>query len=121
MTGGKTWWMAAALGLAAASARADPIVLTPAASIEIVAPSAGGLRREVSENVALGPGGETRVFYEFAIQALRSTRSPIVFSIFQRLDEFSECVAEHFDVDHATFQVEPAGHQAHEDLGPAHA
>lgn len=37
------------------------------------------------------------------------------------LDEFSECVAEHFDVEHATFQVEPAGHQAHEDLGPAHA
>lgn len=37
------------------------------------------------------------------------------------LDEFSACVAEHFDVEHATFQVEPAGHQAHEDLGPAHA
>jgi cobalt-zinc-cadmium efflux system protein len=37
------------------------------------------------------------------------------------LDEFSDCVAEHFAVEHATFQVEPAGHQAHEDLGPAHA
>ena len=37
------------------------------------------------------------------------------------LDEFSGCVAEHFDVEHATFQVEPAGHQSHEDLGPAHA
>ena len=37
------------------------------------------------------------------------------------LDEFSACVAEHFAVDHATFQVEPAGHQDHENLGPAHA
>jgi cobalt-zinc-cadmium efflux system protein len=37
------------------------------------------------------------------------------------LDEFSGCVAEHFAVEHATFQIEPAGHQAHEDLGPAHA
>lgn len=36
------------------------------------------------------------------------------------LDEFSACVAEHFAVDHATFQVEPAGHQDHENLGPAH-
>ena len=36
------------------------------------------------------------------------------------LDEFSACVAVHFDVEHATFQIEPAGHRAHEDLGPAH-
>lgn len=36
------------------------------------------------------------------------------------LDEFSSCVAEHFAVEHATFQVEPAGHRAHENLGPAH-
>ena len=36
------------------------------------------------------------------------------------LDEFSGCVAAHFDVEHATFQIEPAGHRAHEDLGPAH-
>jgi cobalt-zinc-cadmium efflux system protein len=33
------------------------------------------------------------------------------------LDEFSACVAEHFDVDHATFQIEPESHRAHEDLG----
>jgi cobalt-zinc-cadmium efflux system protein len=33
------------------------------------------------------------------------------------LDEFSKCVADHFDVDHATFQVEPESHRAHEDLG----
>lgn len=33
------------------------------------------------------------------------------------LDEFSECVADHFDVDHATFQIEPESHRAHEDLG----
>jgi cobalt-zinc-cadmium efflux system protein len=33
------------------------------------------------------------------------------------LDEFSGCVAEHFDVDHATFQIEPESHRAHEDLG----
>jgi cobalt-zinc-cadmium efflux system protein len=36
------------------------------------------------------------------------------------LDEFGACVSEHFDVEHATFQVEPAGHSEHEDLGPAH-
>ncbi|HSE08110.1 MAG TPA: cation diffusion facilitator family transporter [Nocardioidaceae bacterium] len=36
------------------------------------------------------------------------------------LDEFSECVAEHFDVDHATFQIEPESHRAHEDLGAVH-
>jgi cobalt-zinc-cadmium efflux system protein len=33
------------------------------------------------------------------------------------LDEFSECVASHFEVDHATFQIEPESHRAHEDLG----
>jgi cobalt-zinc-cadmium efflux system protein len=33
------------------------------------------------------------------------------------LDELSACVAEHFDVDHATFQIEPESHRAHEDLG----
>jgi cobalt-zinc-cadmium efflux system protein len=36
------------------------------------------------------------------------------------LDRFCECVAKHFDVDHATFQVEPASHRAHEHLGEAH-
>jgi cobalt-zinc-cadmium efflux system protein len=36
------------------------------------------------------------------------------------LDELSRCVAEHFDVHHATFQVEPVSHQAHEDLGEVH-
>lgn len=33
------------------------------------------------------------------------------------LDELSACVADHFDVEHATFQIEPESHQAHEDLG----
>ena len=33
------------------------------------------------------------------------------------LDELSGCVAEHFEVDHATFQVEPESHRAHEHLG----
>ncbi len=37
------------------------------------------------------------------------------------LDDFSACVAGHFDVDHATFQVEPVSHVEHENLGPAHA
>ena len=37
------------------------------------------------------------------------------------LDEFSGCVASHFDVDHVTFQIEPASHREHEDLGEAHA
>jgi cobalt-zinc-cadmium efflux system protein len=36
------------------------------------------------------------------------------------LDELSRCVADHFDVHHATFQVEPASHRAHEDLGEVH-
>lgn len=36
------------------------------------------------------------------------------------LDELSECVAEHFDVHHATFQVEPLSHRSHEDLGQVH-
>jgi cobalt-zinc-cadmium efflux system protein len=33
------------------------------------------------------------------------------------LDEFSACVAGHFDVEHATFQIEPQSHREHEDLG----
>jgi len=33
------------------------------------------------------------------------------------LDELSHCVAEHFGVDHTTFQVEPKTHREHEDLG----
>ena len=36
------------------------------------------------------------------------------------LDELCACVAEHFDVRHATFQVEPVSHEAHEDLGELH-
>lgn len=36
------------------------------------------------------------------------------------LDRVSHCVAEHFEVRHATFQIEPATHRAHEDLGEAH-
>ena len=37
------------------------------------------------------------------------------------LDEFSGCVASHFSVEHATFQVEPESHRDHEDLGEPHA
>ena len=29
------------------------------------------------------------------------------------LDELSECLSHHFDVDHSTFQLEPAGHAGH--------
>ena len=36
------------------------------------------------------------------------------------LDRLCECTAEHFDVRHATFQVEPVSHQGHEDLGEVH-
>src|SRR4051794_29021663 len=36
------------------------------------------------------------------------------------LDRFSSCVAEHFEVEHATFQIEPASHREHEELGEAH-
>ena len=37
------------------------------------------------------------------------------------LDQFSRCVAGHFEGDHATFQIEPQSHKAHEHLGEAHA
>ncbi len=37
------------------------------------------------------------------------------------LDRLCECVASHFGVRHATFQVEPVSHRAHEDLGDMHA
>jgi cobalt-zinc-cadmium efflux system protein len=36
------------------------------------------------------------------------------------LDRLCVCTAEHFDVRHSTFQVEPVSHQAHEDLGEVH-
>lgn len=36
------------------------------------------------------------------------------------LDDLCRCVAEHFDVRHATFQVEPLSHEEHEDLGEVH-
>ena len=35
------------------------------------------------------------------------------------LDSLSHCVAEHFDIQHATFQLEPETHRSHEDLGDA--
>lgn len=35
------------------------------------------------------------------------------------LDALSECLADHFDVEHCTFQLEPAGHAAHEHLSHA--
>ena len=36
------------------------------------------------------------------------------------LDDLGECVSTHFEVRHATFQVEPLSHEAHEDLGELH-
>ena len=36
------------------------------------------------------------------------------------LDRLCECTRDHFDIDHATFQVEPASHRDHEDLGEPH-
>jgi cobalt-zinc-cadmium efflux system protein len=36
------------------------------------------------------------------------------------LDDLCACMSEHFDVRHATFQVEPGSHGAHEDLGEVH-
>lgn len=36
------------------------------------------------------------------------------------LDDLCRCVAEHFAVRHATFQVEPLSHRPHEDLGEVH-
>jgi cobalt-zinc-cadmium efflux system protein len=34
------------------------------------------------------------------------------------LDRLSGCLSDHFDIEHSTFQLEPAGHQDHE--GPTH-
>lgn len=36
------------------------------------------------------------------------------------LDELCRCTADHFEIHHATFQVEPVSHRAHEDLGGTH-
>jgi cobalt-zinc-cadmium efflux system protein len=36
------------------------------------------------------------------------------------LDRLCACTAEHFDLRHSTFQVEPVSHQDHEDLGELH-
>jgi cobalt-zinc-cadmium efflux system protein len=36
------------------------------------------------------------------------------------LDQLCECAREHFAIHHATFQVEPVTHRAHEDLGETH-
>ena len=36
------------------------------------------------------------------------------------LDRLCECTAEHFDLRHSTFQVEPVTHRGHEDLGEVH-
>ncbi len=36
------------------------------------------------------------------------------------LDQLCECTREHFEIHHATFQVEPVTHQEHEDLGETH-
>jgi cobalt-zinc-cadmium efflux system protein len=36
------------------------------------------------------------------------------------LDRLADCTAEHFDVRHSTFQVEPETHRDHEDLGEVH-
>jgi cobalt-zinc-cadmium efflux system protein len=38
----------------------------------------------------------------------------------EMLDRLSGCTAEHFEVLHATFQVEPVSHREHEDLGEPH-
>jgi cobalt-zinc-cadmium efflux system protein len=35
------------------------------------------------------------------------------------LDELSRCLADHFDVEHCTFQLEPASHVEHEFRGHA--
>ncbi|MBA2954859.1 cation diffusion facilitator family transporter [Nocardioides sp. MAH-18] len=36
------------------------------------------------------------------------------------LDQLSQCTADHFEVRHSTFQVEPVSHRSHEDLGEVH-
>lgn len=36
------------------------------------------------------------------------------------LDRLCACVGDGFDLEHTTFQVEPASHRAHEELGHPH-
>jgi hypothetical protein len=87
--------MMASLLVASSRAYADPIVLRPISFTEIVddAPVDGLiLRQAAAQNVALGPGAETRVLYEFALRPLRSTPlSPVLFSAVRGPDVFSEC------------------------------
>ncbi len=93
---------------AAITADADPVVLRPASFVEIVdpAPIDGlNLRGEIAQNVALGPGAETRVFYEFELQGLRSAHPPVVLHVHRTRPGFSSCAdlspcpdLTHFDI-----------------------
>jgi len=77
--------------------QADPVVLRPVSFLEIVdeAPIDGRfLRDAVAQNVALGPSAETRVFYQFALPALRSALPTTwFFSVKRGSDVFSECAS----------------------------
>jgi hypothetical protein len=85
----------AILLLASSRAHADQIVLRPISFAEIVddAPIDGMvLRRETAQNVALGPGAETRVFYQFPLTPVLSMSfSSVHFFATRGLDVFSDC------------------------------
>jgi len=91
------WWVAtAALLVGASRAQGDPIViLKPIAFTELLdfAPIDGGsLEQAQAQNVALGPGAESRVFYQFPLPPLRpKPRSPVVFTATRDSGVFSEC------------------------------
>ena len=79
------------------SAAADPIVTKPTASGEFVDRSpidGAGLEFFVgSQNVALGPSAETRVFYEFSLAGVTVKRSEFATFSITRSEPFSECAS----------------------------
>jgi hypothetical protein len=81
----------ASLLVPSSRAHADPVILSPTSFAEIVDDRIV-LRQETAQNVALGPGAETRVFYQFVLAPLRSMPpSAVLFSATRGFDVFSEC------------------------------
>jgi len=81
---------------AATTAVAEPVVLKPAASLELVdfAPIDGlNLQGAIAQNVAFGPEGESRVFYEFDLSGLQGAnpRTPVFFQAHRTRPGFSSC------------------------------
>ena len=89
-----------------------------------------GIRGVIMDRITHGiypPGSLIPTEQEFAAEfgSARATVNRALTSLAERgvgpiLDELCRCVGDHFAVRHATFQLEPASHRAHEDLGEVH-